>query len=262
LLPSHKVSGVALIPAMMAGAAGNNLLPAHFGEFVRVYFAGNKFSIPKSTVLATVMAERIFDVIAVLLIFSIAIVQGDFSGTIVRAAQFLLLVATVAIVMIVSMTFFADACLGFISRCLGFLGERYKTFILDELKKLTQGLSALKSPRLMASVAINSLMQWLLMVGCIYFSLIAFSIDPALHPAMLVLGILVAGLTLPTSPGFFGTMEYCFVLGLATVGVDASTALSAAIYYHVPAWVFVTLIGLALLRANRLSMSTMRSDSD
>lgn len=261
LSPSYAVSGVQLIPAMMAGAAGNNVLPAHFGEFVRIYFAGNKFNIPKSTVLATLMVERIFDVIAVLLIFSIAIFQGEFSGAILRAAHFLTIVAVAAIVLISLLTFRADACIRTIGQCIRFLGPGPSTKILDQLVNLTHGLSALKSGRLFIAVAANSLIQWLLMVACIYFALVAFSIDSALLVAMLVLGVLVAGLTLPTSPGFFGTMEYCFVLGLGTVGVDASTALSAAIYYHVPAWIFVTLTGLLLLRANRISLTSLRTAS-
>ena len=261
LLPSYTVSGVALIPAMMAGAAGNNLLPAHFGEFVRIYFAGNKFSIPKTTVLATLMVERIFDVIAVLLIFSVAIFQGDFSGAILRAAQFLTIIAIAAIVLISMLTFRADVCTRIIGSGVRFMGPKISAIVLDQLTNLTRGLSALKSGRLFIGVAANSLAQWLLMVACIYFALVAFSIDSALLVSMLVLGVLVAGLTLPTSPGFFGTMEYCFVLGLGTVGVDASTALSAAIYYHVPAWIFVTLTGLLLLRANRLSLSSLKSET-
>ncbi|MDX1737120.1 MAG: cation transporter, partial [Alphaproteobacteria bacterium] len=49
-----------------------------------------------------------------------------------------------------------------------------------------------------------------------------------------ILGLIVAGLTLPSSPGFFGTVEYCFVIGLAVVGVEANVAISVAIFYHVP----------------------------
>jgi len=258
---SHDVSGLDLVPAMMAGAAGNNLLPAHFGEFVRLYFAGNKFQIPKTTVLATLMAERTLDVIAVLLIFSVAVVQHDFSGAVLRAAHFLILIASIAIVFIALLIFRTETCISFFEKRLRFLEPGLRSKILAQLSNMTRGLSAIKSGPLFFNVAANSLLQWLLMVGCIYFALTAFNIASAWLVAMLILGILVAGLALPTSPGFFGTMEYCFVLGLATAGVDASTALSAAIYYHVPAWITVTLTGLVLLRANRMSLNSLRSGS-
>ena len=55
------------------------------------------------------------------------------------------------------------------------------------------------------------------MSGCIYFALQAFGIDVPYHAAIIVLVIIVAGLTLPTSPGFVGTIQYCFVLGLGPI---------------------------------------------
>ena len=116
------------------------------------------------------------------------------------------------------------------------------------------GLGALKAKNLYLEVMINSIFQWLLMASCLYSALLAFDIPASPFLGIILLGLTVAGLTLPTSPGFFGTIEYCFVLGLATIGVDASTALSAAIYYHIPAWISVTLAGLLLLRANNVSL--------
>ena len=120
---------------------------------------------------------------------------------------------------------------------------------------LSAGLSALSARNLYPEVIVNSIVQWLLMAACLYFSLLAFDIQASPFVGIIILGLTVAGLTLPTSPGFFGTIEYCFVLGLASIGVDASTALSAAIYYHVPAWISVTVCGLLLLRANNLSLN-------
>ena len=254
LSPSHSVSGMSLVPAMMAGAAGNNLLPAHFGELVRAYFAGHKFDIPKSTVLATLVVERLFDVITVLLLFSIALLAGDYSSNIIATAVFLLVAGIVLSIASVFLMLYTEPTAKFIENRFTIVPISIRQQISEQLINLGTGLAALKAKNLYLEVMVNSIFQWLLMASCLYCAVLAFDIPASPFLGIIILGLTVAGLTLPTSPGFFGTIEYCFVLGLATIGVDASTALSAAIYYHIPAWISVTLAGLLLLRANNVSL--------
>lgn len=256
LSPTHQVSGLKLVPSMMAGAVGNNLLPAHAGEVVRVYFAGNKFAIPKSTVLATLVVERLLDVIIVVVLFSIAMLLGDYSPVIYATATFLLMAAFVLSLMSIVLTLYTERSVQFIEQRFRLIPDRMRLKVCEQLVNLSAGLSALRTRSLYLEVIFNSLAGWLLMATCYYFAMMAFDIQASPHVALIVLGLTVAGLTLPSSPGFFGTIEYCFVLGLSSAGVDASTALSVAIYYHVPAWLTVTIVGLLLLRANDYSFRT------
>ena len=69
-----------------------------------------------------------------------------------------------------------------------------------------------------------------------------------MRPEIELLVLVVAGITLPSSPGFVGTIEYCFVLGLKAYGVSAGTALSVALYYHALTWTSVTIAGAFFLR--------------
>ncbi len=259
LSPSYSVSGTQLVPAMMAGAAGNNLLPAHFGELVRVYFAGKKFGIPKTTVLATLVVERLFDLITVLVLFSLALLSGEYATKFYKGAIFLLVVALLIALVSVLLTVYTDRVTAFIEARLRFLSQTTRKKITEQVDNLITGLMALRQKNLYLEVLLNSLVQWLLMAACLYCALLAFDIEASPMVAIVILGFTVVGLTLPTSPGFFGTIEYCYVLGLATVGVDASTAISAAIYYHLPAWIVVTLAGVMLLRYYHVSFSESRA---
>ncbi|MBX2823688.1 MAG: flippase-like domain-containing protein [Gammaproteobacteria bacterium] len=260
LSPTHVISGPALVPAMMVGAAGNNLLPAHMGELVRVYFAGHKFNVPKSTVLASLVVERLFDFLTVLVLLAIAFLLGEFSDHLFAAGAFLFCVASVAAIGCFLLVLYTVWFEQLVRERLPFLSESLRHAIAKQLVLLADGLIALRSSHLYLNVIINSLAQWLLMAGCIYCALIAFDIDANFYRAIVVLGLTVAGLTLPSSPGFFGTIEYCFVLGLAAAGVDANTALSAAIYYHLPAWVVVTLAGLYFAHKYRFSFRRSRTE--
>lgn len=261
LSPTHNVSTRKLVPAMMAGVAGNNLLPAHLGELVRVYYAGSRLNIPKSTVLATLVLERVLDIIVVLGILAVAFVFGGFSQALIGAGALLLGIAVIVILFCVALTLYSNQVVEFITNRFTFLSVQSRQKIVNQLVNVGAGLAALREGHLYGRVLLNSLIQWLLQAGCIYCALIAFQLDVSPMVAIVILGITVAGLALPTSPGFFGTIEYCFVLGLATVGVDASTALSAAIYYHVPIWLTVTLGGLLIVHLNNASFRQLKKEA-
>lgn len=253
LSPSFEVSGRQLAPAMMAGAAGNNLLPAHFGELVRVYFAGEKFSIPKSTVLATLVVERLFDIIVVLLLFSLALLAAGYSSIYYGGAVMLLFAAFSILIASVLLARFTDQFVSIIDSKFTFVSVDIRQKISQQIKYLGSGLAALSKKNLYLSVITNTVVQWLCHAACFYFSLLAFDLEVSPLIGVVILGFTVVGLTLPTSPGFFGTIEYCYVLALTAIGIDASTAVSAAIFYHLPAWLGVTFIGLVLLRVFHFS---------
>lgn len=261
LSPSHRMSTGQLVPAMMAGAAGNNLLPAHLGEIVRIFYASSKLGIPKSTVLATLVLERVLDIVVVLGLLAIAFVIGDFSRVLVGAGALLLLIAIVAGFFCIVLTLYNERICNLLDTLLGRFSSRIRGKIIEQVRHTGTGLASLREGRLYLSVIANSLGQWLLMAGCIYSAMYALDLQVSPMVAVVVLGITVAGLSLPTSPGFFGTIEYCFVLGLASVGVDASSAISAAIYYHAPVWLAVTVGGLLIVRCNDLSWRQLKDDA-
>jgi len=213
LSPSRNIETRKLVPSMMAGAAGNNLLPAHLGEVVRVYYAGNSLNIPKTTVLATLVLERVLDIVTVLALLSIAFFFGEFSDALYKAGALLLFIAVAVIVACIILTLYNEQCISFLHTRMAFLAPSFREAVALQLENLGTGLSSLKEARLYSTVITNSLFQWGLMAAHIYFALIAFNLDVSFLVAIVILGFTVAGLALPTSPGFFGTIEYCFVLG-------------------------------------------------
>ena len=47
----------------MIGFMGNNVLPAHLGELIRVFVLGRTFALSKAAVLSSVVLERILDMV-------------------------------------------------------------------------------------------------------------------------------------------------------------------------------------------------------
>ena len=60
-----------LFPPMLIGIAWNNLLPAQLGEFLRMKVFSRRTGLPQSTVLSSIVAERVFDVIAIICLFTL-----------------------------------------------------------------------------------------------------------------------------------------------------------------------------------------------
>lgn len=77
--PVGDYTSRSLFGPMMAGFAINSLLPARAGEFARAYIAGKKEKVPFTSVFATVVVERIFDMFTLLLLLAVvfATVQFD-----------------------------------------------------------------------------------------------------------------------------------------------------------------------------------------
>lgn len=261
LSPAQSVTPEALVPAMMAGAAGNNLLPAHFGEIIRVYYAGSRLGIAKSTVLATLVLERVLDIVIVLAMMAIALFFGGLSSAFFSAGLLLLAVAIVLSCGCVVLGLYTDKVVDLVNTRFTFVSVQLRARIAEQVVNLGHGLASISKANLYPTILSNSVGQWLFMAGCLHFALVAFHYEISPLVAVVILGFTVAGLALPTSPGFFGTIEYCFVLGFAAVGLESGVAISAAIYYHLPAWLAVTLGGLLIVHFNNQSFRQLQAEA-
>ena len=77
LLPLGKVSINSVLSAFSICLLANNILPGHMGELVRAYILADENKLSKSAVLATVVAERVYDGLTVLFILLILLLVLD-----------------------------------------------------------------------------------------------------------------------------------------------------------------------------------------
>jgi uncharacterized membrane protein YbhN (UPF0104 family) len=71
-----------------------------------------------------------------------------------------------------------------------------------------------------------------MMSACVYLALLAVGVAAPASAAIVVLAVTVAGLTLPTGPGFVGTIQACFLVALTPYNVGAERAVSASFFYN------------------------------
>ena len=72
-VPPIRPALAALAGPMTIGFAANNLLPFRVGEVIRVILGARSASISRSTILGSLVLERLFDVIAILLLSAFAL---------------------------------------------------------------------------------------------------------------------------------------------------------------------------------------------
>jgi uncharacterized membrane protein YbhN (UPF0104 family) len=134
---------------------------------------------------------------------------------------------------------------------------RLKRKAAELLEAGALGMAALRSGRLAFWIAVTSLAQWLLNVAMIYASLRAFDIQQPVAVSAVVMGVIAFGVTVPSSPGFFGVIQVAFRLSLVPFGVSATDAVAASVYYQLTQWVTITLVGLYFLQRTGLKLGQL-----
>ena len=239
-----------LWPSMMAGFAFNNLLPAHLGEFVRMHTFARQSGLSRPAVLSSIALERLFDVLAILGFLSFGLLASDAVPPSLRATGFGFLLFSLAFAGGAIWYVFDTARVVAITRwmlrtlCVP-SGVAGKVLNLAELG--AAGMASLRRPRLLLGIVLTSLAQWGINGGLIVVALETFGVSCSAATASLVLAAVAFGVTLPSTPGYFGTLQLAFVLamsGLPDFESQRDAIVAASIYYHAAQWLPVTAVGL------------------
>ena len=235
--------------AIALGFMANNLLPLRAGELVRSYTAARLTKARFTTVISSVAVERIFDGLTVVSLLTYALLSSDLptsvavGGTSVaqlaRVAGLVGLVAMLGAVLVVATPLTAERI---VRRMLPHSHAADR--IVDLIEGVRQGLTVLSSPARLGGVILWSLVLWLVNALSFYVGFAAFGIPVSYNGALMLQGLLVLGISIPSTPGFFGPFEAVIVAVLALYGVSGSLAFSYAISYHITTFVPITLLGL------------------
>ncbi len=249
--------------AIALGFTANNLLPLRAGELIRSYTAARLTQARFTTVISSVAVERIFDGLTVVALLTFALLHSDLSSSVTvagtsvtqlaRAAGVAAGVALVLAIMVVAAPLAAEKL---VRRLLS--STRLADRIVYLIEGIRQGLAVLRSPARLAGVILWSLVLWLANAWAFHLGFTAFDIPVSYSGALLMQGLLVLGISVPSTPGFFGPFEAVIVAVLALYGIPGSLAFSYAIAFHVTTLVPITLLGLWSLTRTPGGFSLLR----
>lgn len=268
LLPLKTIPTRRLYPIVVIGYMANNLLPVRLGELVRAFFLGQKEGVSASATLATIVLERVFDGI-VLLVLALAIwpflpvadLLHDFSED-RGIAQGLLVFAISAPFLVVLALFLAMAFSPRLGRAavrslLRFVPHRLKGPAELILTGFLQGLASLRSPRRVLAALLFTLPIWLAEATMYHLIGFGFHLGQPFHAILLATATSNLATSLPSTAGGVGPFEYATLLTLESLGVGAKLAAAYAIVLHVALLAPVTLLGLFFLWSENISLGEM-----
>jgi uncharacterized protein (TIRG00374 family) len=247
LLSIAKIPIKKLFSAMMIGYMANNVMPLRLGEIMLALAIGNATKISRTSAFATILVERIIDVISLLIILGFTVFFYDFPPNIKNAGVIIFVGSVVLIVFIVLLMEKTEKTLRFIWWLCLPLPRRIRKSINKNMRKFLDGFAVFRQTHHFPTIIIQSILLWLLYAGIIYVTFFAFKLkidDNSLVIASLVILVMVSiGIMIPSSPGFIGTYHYLCQQGLALFGVAETDALSFAIVLHISNYIPVTLVG-------------------
>lgn len=255
-----------LLPPTLIGFAFNNLLPAHLGDFVRVFLFARQRQIPVATVLSTVVLERVFDILAILvwmgwgLIFVPEVDPQVHRGMIIFAG----IAGSIVIGAGIFITW-TGPCVALLNRSLNMLrgvSHRWQDKLCELLTLAATGLQSLKNPRMLGSILVGSFAQWLLNAAMVHLALWAFGLRVSLTVSAIVMGVVALGVVVPSSPGYFGVIQICFLTVLKLFGYNPADIFAASVFYHLAQYIPVTVTGLLFFNMTGLSISEVEARAE
>jgi uncharacterized protein (TIRG00374 family) len=235
--------------AIALGFMANNLLPLRAGELVRSYTASRLARIRFTTVLSSVAVERIFDALTIAALLTLALLSSDLPRSVMiggvsvaRLAQLGGLMGGAGLLAAVVVLAAPIAAERLVRRLLP--STRLADRIVSLIEGIRQGLVVLRTPGRLAGVILWSLILWLVNALAFYVGFGAFDIPVSYYGALLLQGLLILGISIPSTPGFFGPFEAVIVAVLALYGIPNDVAFSYAISFHLTSFVPITLLGL------------------
>jgi uncharacterized protein (TIRG00374 family) len=234
-----------LAPPLVIGFAGNNIMPFRVGELIRIVLASQILNLSKTFVTATIVVERFLDIFAITLLVGTGLLAANFGGRAFHQAEELY--AGIAIATALSaIAVFLGTQLVFLrpKTLLTICPPTFHEKLRPHVDRFIQGLTSLRTRQDFLAAMGNSVIQWTILSGCIFISLLAVEIDQPFWTAIIILGIITLAITLPSAPGYIGTIEFSFVFALGLFDVSADKALAAGLFYHAITFVLVTTAGL------------------
>jgi uncharacterized protein (TIRG00374 family) len=273
ILGSNSKIGIwAAFHPMMIGFMINCILPGRVGEVARPIILQKKEKVPFATGIATVAAERLFDVgfLIIFAVITLANIQIDpqadivfgsyrlnratletiFSGIIQMG---LLLIFVMIMISISKIRKVIHGIIMAIPALLFFTNEPVKTKITQKVCKpltgfvdnIALGFTLIKYPKKIGIIAMYSFLIWFIAAISWYiFGLGCPGIELTFAEMFAVMIIICLFIALPSVPGFWGLWEAGGVFGMSLFGVSAQAAAGFTLANHAIQMFPVIIVGI------------------
>ncbi len=259
LEPACKISFWKAFHPLMIGFMLNCILPGRVGEVARPAILQKNENVPFSTGLATVVAERIFDLSIIIILFAVILAYIDIDPQLsisfgeynlnretlvtIGGNIFKLMIILIAVIILFSFSSIRQILKRIINKIPSLFSlksvssknkiQKFCGSLISFLDNVSTGFSVIKYPQKMCVCIALSFIIWIL--SAFSFYIIALGC-PGIRLSYLelfaVMIIICFFIALPSVPGYWGIWEAGGVFALSLFGVSAKEAAGFTLANH------------------------------
>lgn len=249
LRPIKRIPLRELFPVVVIGYMGNNVYPFRAGEVIRAWVLERNQQVTISASLATIIVERIFDGLVMLMFVFVALPFAPIPPPFDRIVLWmtgLFFGALLAFFLLALRPAFTQRLYTAVFNVLVPAGKA-RAFALTQADRFMDGLASLRSPADLLMTLVSSTLIWLTETTKYWFVMHAFDFEVTFFVLMLMTAVVNLATTLPSSPGYVGTFDEPGIEILKVFGVGENVAAAYTLVLHAALWLPITLLGLVYM---------------
>lgn len=264
-----------LTSALMIGFLVNALVPARLGELARAYVITRRQTrlgrpVSRSTVIGTIVLERVFDGVAMGLIVIAGIVRLELPAWAETGAASLLGICLLTAIVLIILEAKRERLKHSAREAMDRHGEGHSWFkrqgvrMHGALARFSDGQKTLRSPLRVIVLLFTTLSSWIAQLLAIWCSLMAFHLggELGITGALLLLILINIAGALPATPGNIGVFQLATVIPMMRVyGIGEHEALAFSIGLQAIEGSIGLGIGSAFLFREHLTLKEVKSES-
>lgn len=259
--PIQKVTFDNTFSATMIGYMGNNVLPFRLGDLLRAFAFSKDTGIRKSTTLASLLLERILDLLTTLMALGLVLVYfPHFPLWATRVGYAALMIVAGLITFTILMQFKNEYILRFAKFILKPMPDKWNSTVAKKLISFSDGLQVVSQYKKYFGLLLVSMLHWPVYISTVWFTFQAFNFSYGIIEAFVVLVFITFAVAIPSAPGYVGTFHGLVVASMALFGLAGDSARAFAVVLHAINYVPVTLVGLYYFWKRQITLKEVESE--
>lgn len=233
--------------ALLVGYLFNNILPLRAGEALRVVVLHEEAGTSRAEALATAVSERVYDVLALLVLLLVASPFLPDVTWLRRAAVLTVVLLVLLVVAFTVLLLYGERPVRFVLRPTARLPGLSEQRVDYAAASIVRGFSALRRPGIAAPAFAVTVVSWLILAVSFWLTMQAFDLGVGYGAALLVVISINLAMVVPSSPAAVGVFEAATIVALRAYGVEQSVALAYAVVLHALNFFPFVVVGFVVL---------------
>lgn len=248
------------------GYMANNVLPFRIGEIVRAWFFGRKERRRTSEVFGTIVLERVFDILSILILYVAFVVyfatqESDILlDWMVYGAWVMGIIAVGALGILLALRYWTGITRRSINWFLKPFPAGFAARVNQMIDAFVEGLWIFDSWKCIGAAFGLSMIIWIDLAIAYLFVFYAVDIQSTLFVSLFLIVALAFAVSIPSAPGFIGTFHFVGAQVLMRMNLSGNIE-AYVLLAHLMAYIPVVILGFFYLSIENISWKEMKENA-